>query len=100
MTDFTVAITDLQKDIERFSALGDRFTTFGRVMGSVADACVDDWGFWETYKEAVTAALGATKEHSDSAARELKTTSTTLAAVRATYIQEEEDNTHAATQLS
>jgi sugar (pentulose or hexulose) kinase len=99
MTDFTVAVSDLLKDAARFDELSDRFSTFGTVMGAVSAAAVDDWGFWESYKAAVDTVMSATAAQTASGAQQLATTGTVLAAVAATYTQEELDNTHLTTHI-
>lgn len=98
MTSFQVAVDELTADAERFADASTTTKSIGDAVGTAPDL-VDDWGWWEDAKAPIQSMLTAAKGQTDSGATELTTTSTTLAHVRDIYVQEENDNTHAATQI-
>ncbi|MGO1972465.1 MAG: hypothetical protein ACTH2Q_05845 [Propionibacteriaceae bacterium] len=98
MGSFTVAITALDKDVETFAA----HSTSAENLSSAAamwPQLLPYWGLWTDAQGAFNEACGEVESKVGEGATALGDISTTLGKVAKIYRTEEENGTHASTQM-
>lgn len=98
MGSFTVAISALEEDVKTFDAHSTSAENLSNAAGRWPDL-LPYWGLWTAAQSAFNEACGEIESKVGEGSTALGNISTTLGKVAKVYRTEEENGTHAATQM-